>query len=132
MNIAEILENMGTSGIIGSAWVVLTLLQVTPIKINPWSTIAKVIGRALNVELMDRVNENEANNVRYRIIRFDDEIRHHIKHTEEHFNQVIEDIDKYEDYCEKHPLYENNKAKMAIKNVKETYERCRSEHSFLP
>jgi hypothetical protein len=111
--------------------VILTIIQVTPIKVNPWSLIARAIGRALNVELMDKINENEANDVRYRIIRFDDEIRHHTMHTEEHFNQIIEDIDKYEDYCLKHPSYENNKAKMAIQNIKKTYSTCRAENTFF-
>ena len=31
---------------------------------------------------------------RYRILRFDDEIRHGEKHSKEHFDQIIEDIDK--------------------------------------
>jgi hypothetical protein len=131
MTIYELLNNMGVTDYIGLAVLIISIVQVSPIKINPWTKIARAIGRALNVELMDKIDEKEANDVRYRIIRFDDEIRHHTMHTEEHFNQIIEDIDKYEDYCLKHPSYENNKAKMAIQNIKKTYSTCRAENTFF-
>lgn len=109
----------------------LTIVQLAPIKVNPWSRIARSLGRAMNVELMDKLNENEATDARYRILRFDDEIRHHVKHTEEHFNQILGDIDEYERYCRSHPGYKNSKAVLAIENSKRTYEKCRQENSFL-
>jgi hypothetical protein len=115
----------------GVLFLITTLIQISPIKVNPWSKIARAIGRALNAEVKETIEEGEATNKRYRILRFDDEIRHHTKHTEEHFNQILEDIDKYEKYCNSHPNYMNNKAEFAIKNIKQTYEKCRSENSFL-
>ena len=62
----------------------------------PGTYECRAIGRAMNVEIMDKLNESEATDARYRILRFDDEIRHHVKHTEEHFNQIMDDIDEYE------------------------------------
>lgn len=109
----------------------LTVIQIAPVKVNPWSKIAKSIGRAMNVEIMDKLNESEATDARYRIIRFDDEIRHHIKHTEEHFNQIMSDIDEYERYCSTHPNYKNSKAVLAIENVRLIYQKCRKENAFL-
>lgn len=110
----------------------LTVIQIAPVKVNPWSKIARSIGRAMNVEIMDKLNESEATDARYRIIRFDDEIRHRVvRHTEEHFNQILSDIDEYERYCSTHPDYKNSKAVMAIENVRRTYEKCRKENSFL-
>lgn len=124
------LNEIITSG--GSVILVfLTIVQLAPIKVNPWSKIAKVIGRALNTEVMDKLNESEATNARYRILRFDDEIRHKVKHTEEHFNQIMEDIDDYERYCSSHPNYKNSRAVSAIENTRRIYEKCRRENSFL-
>lgn len=131
MELKEIIDNIGSFGLLGTAIILLTIIEITPIKVNPWSSILKFIGRALNTEILDKLNETEADNVRYRIIRFDDEIRHKMDHTEEHFNQIIKDIDKYENYCRLHPGYENNKAKMAVQNIKETYEKCQNNNSFL-
>lgn len=68
---------------------------------------------------------------RYRILRFDDEIRHEVRHTKEHFDQIMEDITDYEKYCRDHPNFPNNKAKFAIINIKNVYEQCVQENSFL-
>lgn len=126
MSLNEIISSGG-----GVIIVLLTIIQLAPIKVNPWSKIAKVIGRALNTEIMDKLNESEATNARYRILRFDDEIRHKVKHTEEHFNQIMDDIDDYERYCSSHPNYKNSRAVSAIENTRRTYEKCRRENSFL-
>ena len=82
-------------------------------------------------ELKKENGENKASTCRYRILRFDDEIRHNEKHTKEHFDQILEDITEYERYCETHPAYENNKAVMAICNIKRIYQQCESEGTFL-
>lgn len=68
---------------------------------------------------------------RYRILRFDDEIRHGEKHSTEHFDQIIEDIDKYEDYCRDHPEFPNSKVVFAIRNIKNVYQKCTDECTFL-
>lgn len=111
--------------------VALTLIQVAPIRINPWSAIARAIGKALNADLNEKMEANEAKTARYRILRFDDEIRHKIRHSKEHFDQIIEDVDTYERYCQDHPRFPNGKAVSATDNVKRTYEKCKAENSFL-
>ena len=126
MSLNEIITSGG-----GVLFILLTIIQLAPIKVNPWSKIARAIGRAMNVEIMDKLNESEATDARYRILRFDDEIRHHVKHTEEHFNKILGYIDEYDRYCSTHPNYKNSKAVLAIENTRRTYERCRRENSFL-
>lgn len=68
---------------------------------------------------------------RYRILRFDDELRHDLKHSHEHFDQILEDIDSYEKYCRDNPEFPNSKAKKAIENIKEVYDLCADENKFL-
>lgn len=122
----EILKNGGLA-----TAAVLTLIQIAPIKVNPWSWLARVIGRALNADMQDAIDENNAKIARYRIIRFADEIRHDVRHTEEHFNQIVEDIDTYENYCVEHPKFPNEKATLSIDTVRRIYQKCRDENSFL-
>lgn len=43
--------------------------------------------------------ELRANDSRARILRFGSEAKRGIKHTEEHWKDVLKDIDCYEDYC---------------------------------
>ena len=52
MTVAEILLAGG-----GGVLLLLTLIQITPIKINPWSAIAKTIGRAINGEVIGMLSE---------------------------------------------------------------------------
>ena len=68
---------------------------------------------------------------RYRILRFNDEILHGEKHSKEHFDQIIEDIDKYDDYCRDHPEFPNSKVVFAIRNIKNVYQKCTDEGTFL-
>ena len=123
----------------------LSLVQIAPIKINPWSFIARSIGRAMNREIIDKVDkvqkslddhivaneERDVKQCRLRVLRFNDEVILGQKHTREHFNEILDDITVYEHYCDNHPDYENSKAVLAIENVKRVYRQCEDDNSFL-
>ena len=47
--------------------VLLTLVQIAPVKVNPWSAIAKAIGRAMNADVLrelDMVTQKLDNHIR--------------------------------------------------------------------
>ena len=77
------------------------------------------------------LEEENVRNIRQRILRFQDEILMGKKHSKEHFDEVLSDVDAYEKYCNTHPDYKNNKAVLAIETIKEVYADCIEEHSFL-
>lgn len=81
--------------------------------------------------LENRMAEERATNSRIRILGFSDEIMHGVLHSEESFNQALQDITEYEKYCEKHPDYKNARAKVAISNIQTVYEKCVHEGNFL-
>lgn len=99
--------------------------------------VIKEIGQkldGLNSELQDmkkEMSQDKATTCRYRILRFADEIRYGTKHSKEHFDQILDDITTYERYCDRHPEYENNKAVLAISNIKTIYQKCVCEGTFL-
>lgn len=141
MSIHEILAGGG-----GIIFIVLTLVQVSKIEINPWSWIAKIVGRAINGEVIEKVDkldhdlqvlkaeseEREAITCRTRILRFGDEIMHTTtRHTKEHFDQILTDIKYYEDYCDTHVKFRNNIAVATIKHIKSVYQNCLKNNSFL-
>ena len=129
----------------GAVLIIMTLIQITPIKINPWSWIAKKIGRAINGEVLDKVNvlnqeladhkakseERHATLCRAHILRFGDEVLHGIPHSKEGYDNILLDIDSYEEYCDKHPGYKNNVAVATIKHIKHMYQKHLQEDSFL-
>lgn len=129
----------------GGLVVLLTLLQIAPIKVNPWSTIARAIGRAINAEVLEEVKETRsrldahikadeeynADARRTRILRFNNELIRDVPHTKEDFIDILADIDDYEDFCRKHPDYKNNRAVHAIANIGRVYDERLQKHDFL-
>ena len=51
------LEAIKQAGLYGSGAIIIlmTLIQISPIKINPWSWIGRCIGRAINGEVLEKV-----------------------------------------------------------------------------
>lgn len=73
----------------------------------------------------------KADEARSRILRFGDEVRREILHTEEHWIDILLDIDRYEDYCDAHPNYENNRATHTIQYLKNVYDGRLKKNDFL-
>lgn len=129
----------------GVAIIIMTLLQIAPIKIDPWSTVARAIGKAINHDVIDKVDglskdlqalkqtcdEREALSRRTHILRFGDELIHGVKHTKEHFDQILMDCTEYENFCRDHPQFSNNVAQQTIRLIKNTYQLCMEEKTFL-
>ena len=139
-------ENLGI-GAVGLI-VLMSLVEFSKIKINPWSWIGNIFNKELRekidsqgklidsltdkiTDVQAEVNENAAMSSRYRILRFDDEIRHKVLHTKEHYDQIIVDIDIYEAFCKCNPDFRNNLAHKAISNIKRMYDVHNDDNSFL-
>lgn len=120
-------------------------IEKTSKTIKPLTKLARAIGRAINGELMEKVDSLEkkvekmdeddklqrAKDARTRVLRFGDELIHDVRHTKEHFDDVLRDITEYEIYCDEHPKFENDQMHITAEHIKETYHRCLKEHSFL-
>lgn len=129
----------------GVVLILMTLIQIAPIKINPWSRLARWVGRAINGEVITKVDnlskeladhkekseERHATLCRAHILRFGDEVLHGIPHSKEGYDNILLDIDSYEEYCEKHPGYKNNVALATIKHIKKMYQKHLDNDSFL-
>lgn len=77
-------------------------------------------------------DERYTKQCRTRILRFNDELIRGDNHTKEHFDDVLEDITDYGNYCDTHKDFKNEKAVMAIENVRRVYRDCEKDGSFLP
>ena len=137
MSIEEIIAKFWGIGLIA----ILSLIQVAPIKINPWSWLGKKIGDAINKDVMselkiqgkkiDKITESNADFCRQAILNFNDDLLHGVKHSKEYFDSMLRTIDKYVEYCNDHPKYMNSIAELAIENIKETYKKLLKEGGFL-
>lgn len=147
MNLQEIITGGGIS-----LFVLLTIIQIAPVKINPWGAIAKAFGRAINAEVLkelaemkatqketrekleahiDMDDERMADVHRTRILHFNNELLREIDHTKEEFIEALADIDEYEQYCKDHLNYKNNRAVHAVANIKRVYDDRLEKHDFL-
>lgn len=129
----------------GALLALTTVVEISPIKINPWSAAAKAIGRAINADVLAELkntqkkldnhikvdDERYADMRRTRILRFNNELIREIPHTKEDFIDVLSDIDEYEAYCRDHPDYKNNRAVHAIANIGRAYDDRLQKHDFL-
>ena len=129
----------------GLLFVLLSLVQIAPVKWNPWSALAKALGRAVNADLMQELadtrttlekhiqidDERNADGHRAKILAFNTELLRGIDHTREDFIEVLAEIDRYESYCRSHPEYKNNRAKYAIANIGRVYNDRLKKHDFL-
>ena len=150
MGVIELKDILWGGG--GIVLVLLTLIQIAPIRINPWTAIGKAIGRALNSDVLkdldevkksqkstqDRLeshiktdDERDADRHRARILQFNNELLRNIPHTREDFIEVLSEIDCYEHYCKTHPDYKNNRAVHAIGNIGRVYDERMKKHDFL-
>lgn len=74
--------------------------------------------------------DDKARNQRYRILRFYDEICEGRKHSESHFEDILDDIDNYEHYCETHPNFKNSRGHVAMHSIKDVYTRIKTNGGF--
>ena len=161
MNGAQIIslikENMGWGMAI--LIVVLSTIQFTPVKINPWSFLLKTIGKAINAELcskVDLVSQQQLENrrlldkhitddeawkesveaqkmdeLRLTILHFNNELLRRQKHTKEEYIEILSVIDRYKRYCKTHENYPNSRAVHAIANIERVYDERLKKNDFL-
>ena len=157
MNLNDFFNNLNLGNLPFIVIMVLSLVEISPIKINPWSVLIKWIAKLLGivdlktemVQVRDRMDElekkidqmkiseeekeqlKEALAARRRILRFNDELLLKIKHSKEMFNDILKDITDYDNYCRTHPDFVNQRAVFAEQNVGKAYKKCMEENDFL-
>lgn len=123
----------------------LTLIQIAPIKIDPWSAIARGLGKAFNSEVLREISdtktkledhikvddERAADQHRARILAFNTELLRGQRHTREDFIDILTEIDAYESYCKSHPEYKNSRCKHAVANIGRVYDELLRTGDFL-
>ena len=70
----------------------------------------------------EKVDTNQAILARTHILRFSDEIKNGVIHSNEYWRQQLSDCDTYERFCETHPNFKNSYTLVANNHIKVTYE----------
>lgn len=77
--------------------------------------------------LSKKVDENQAVLARTHILRFSDEIKNGINHSNEYWRQQLDDCDTYDRFCKANPSFKNSYTEIANRHIKETYKRLTRE-----
>lgn len=94
-------------------WIIIFLIslviQITPIKINPWSALFQWIGKTITssnsnkidglITKVDKIDQdvmnNEKDRIRWEILDFANSCRNGRQHTRDEFQHIVELHDKY-------------------------------------
>lgn len=112
-------------------------IQIAPIKINPWSSLIKWVGKMLNgnlqqqvIELSNTIDENEKDRIRWQVLDFANSCRNGRRHTKDEFQHIITLNDKYTELL-KRTNDKNGYFDEEYKYIKELFRECQSKNNFL-
>ena len=140
MTIVEIVNKMTAGELAGWAVVLLILLfsmiQISPLKLNPWDSILGWIGKKVNGDIHDQLKElkKQVSDLwisahRQSILTFARECRANIDHDAEEWNHILSIADEYEVYCAKNTV-SNGVVKADTKYVRDLYQELSREHKI--
>lgn len=158
MTLQELLELIPMLQLKDATWIlwwifviVASLIQIAPLKLNPWDIFLGAIGKRLNKAINDRMkvlekkqkdfetkfddyvreqNKRDLDEKRSLILQFCHECMLHIQHTQEQFKFVLRLCDEYEKYIEDNRL-KNGEISDAIDHIRNIHKKCIAENSFL-
>lgn len=126
----------------------LSLVEVSKIRLNPWTAIGRLIGKFIGIKslsdkidetsknldvankkinkLDNKIDENDTVAARVRILRFASEIMDRRYHNKDSWDQTMIDIAKYEGYVAAHPDFKNGITEPTNEYIKDQY-RIRME-----
>ena len=124
--------------------VLLTIIQITPVKINPWDLILHWIGDRLNSNITKKVGalekklddhihesiERDLRDTRSQILDFCNACMNGRKHTREQFDYIVKQCDDYEAYIDQNGV-RNGVIDSAMREIRRLYDKCIQNNSFL-
>ena len=134
--------------ILGSVTLIIAFLgvfvEITPIKINPISSLLKYCGSKLNEDLRNdikdmksdiekldnKVDANEIDRIRWEILDFSNSCRNKRKHTRDEFLHIIELNQKYHKIIKEKGI-ENGQIDLEYDFIENIYKKCLENNTFL-
>ena len=138
MTAIDIFQKMTAGEITG--WVLtalillFSLIQISPVKLNPWDNIFGWVGSKLNgkteaqlKELHKQVRDIWISNHRQSILTFARECREEIRHDSEEWAHILSLADEYEVYCRKNTV-SNGVVKADTEYIRGLYQELSRDH----
>jgi len=146
MTVQEILEMVVEDrGPIFLVFVILmTVIEITPIKINPWTALFGWLGKQINKGVINKIDdlekrldehiknssEMELKARRVAILDFGSSIIRGTNYHKEKFDFMINECDSYEKYCKDNQIT-NGVAQASIEEIRRIYQEHLRNADFL-
>lgn len=132
MNVNNILNQISAGGVVSVVVIILSLVEITPIKFSPLAWIGKrvnadAITRLSKVE--KKLDEHIAQSYRNKILEAQNKLLSGHIFTMEEFDEIIDAATNYERYCADNNVA-NEKCKLAISYLHHCYRVCQDNRSF--
>lgn len=132
VRIFEIVRYNLTVTLIGA----FTLIQISPIKINPWTWIAGLLKKWLLGDVLDKLDSLEhdfiderARTKRWNILNFANSCRRGDFHSKEEWEHCLDELYLYEKHCEEHKI-PNGVMVECSKYLKTTFRELLNDKTF--
>ena len=140
MTIYELLSKLTAGEMAGWACVLLILLlsliQIAPVKLNPWDSILGWIGKKTQGEMRKQITDLKKqvtdiwiSSHRQSILTFARECRADIDHDAEEWNHILSIADEYEVYCSTHSV-SNGVVKADTRYIRDLYQDLSRGHKI--
>lgn len=136
MTLKEILAQLNAGYVAAGIAVLLSLIQISPLKLNPWDAILGWLGKKLNGGMEKRLKEVEKqirdmwiNTHRQSILTFARECRADMHHDAEEWNHILSIADEYEVYCRKNTV-SNGVVKADTEYIRGLYQELSHNHKI--
>ena len=138
MTIFEVFQKLTAGELAGWAVVLLiilfSLIQISPVKLNPWDNILGWLGKKINGEIAKRIEKLEKqvrdmwiNDHRHMILTFARECREEIKHSPDEWTNVLNVAEEYEKYVDENQIT-NGIITQDTEYIRRLYQEMSREH----
>ena len=138
MNLFDFVSKMTAGEVAGWGLIVLILLlsivQISPLKLNPWDRIFSRVGQKANGKMQSQLNALSAqvremwiNKHRQTLLIFARECRAGIEHSADEWINALNVAEEYERYCESHAVT-NGIVKADTAYIRELYLQLSRDH----
>ena len=143
MNILDYLKDVFTNPTV-IIFGAITLFEIVPIKINPWSTLFRWIGKGINGELKEQLSDlssdvselksdfemKKAEDMRWEILEFANTCRIGNEHSKDEWRHVMNQVSEYEEYTERKGIT-NGVIEEDTRFLRELYHERNLRNDFL-
>lgn len=135
MTLLDFFKNLSLGGWTSLFVIVCTLIEITPIKINPIGWLGKHLNASMDArvdEIESKLDSHIAESYRNSILAFQKDLLHQQipLFTTEEWEKIIKTCKDYENYCEENEV-PNDVITQATKFIRFEYQKALDNRSFL-